>query len=133
MAQAVISRAEEDGRLKPGDTVVEYTGGSTGASLALVCAAKGYPLVVTMADSFSIERRKLSMLLLAQDGEKLVQAGVDPADAVEGLAVGVRDAADDRLLEHGILLVDDPRALGVGERRPHMEPHVVVARELDRA
>ena len=42
MAQAVISRAEEDGRLKPGDTVVEYTGGSTGASLALVCAAKGY-------------------------------------------------------------------------------------------
>ena len=42
MALAVISRAEEDGRLKPGDTVVEYTGGSTGASLALVCAAKGY-------------------------------------------------------------------------------------------
>ena len=42
MAQAVIARAEEDGRLKPGDTVVEYTGGSTGTSLALVCAAKGY-------------------------------------------------------------------------------------------
>jgi cysteine synthase len=41
MALAVISRAEEDGRLRPGDTVVEYTGGSTGASLALVCAAKG--------------------------------------------------------------------------------------------
>ena len=59
--------------------------------------------------------------------------GVDPADAVEGLAVRVRDAADDRLLEHGILLVDDPRSLGVGERRPHVQPHVVVARELDRA
>ena len=43
MAQAVIARAEEDGRLKPGDTVVEYTGGSTGASLALVCAAQGLP------------------------------------------------------------------------------------------
>ena len=42
MAHAVIARAEADGRLKPGDTVVEYTGGSTGASLALVCAAKGY-------------------------------------------------------------------------------------------
>jgi cysteine synthase A len=42
MAQAVISRAEEDGRLKPGDTVVEYTGGSTGASLALVCAAQSW-------------------------------------------------------------------------------------------
>ena len=44
MAQALISRAEENGRLKPGDTVVEYTGGSTGASLALICAAKGYRL-----------------------------------------------------------------------------------------
>jgi cysteine synthase A len=42
MALAVISRAEQDGRLRPGGTVVEYTGGSTGASLALVCAAKGY-------------------------------------------------------------------------------------------
>ena len=49
MAQAVISRAEADGRLKPGDTVVEYTGGSTGASLALVCAAKGYRIrIVTL-------------------------------------------------------------------------------------
>src|ERR1700674_5732524 len=44
MALAVISRAEEVGRLRPGDTVVEYTGGSTGAALALVCAAKGYRL-----------------------------------------------------------------------------------------
>ena len=50
MAHAVISRAEEDGRLKPGDTVVEYTGGSTGASLALVCAAKGYPLQIVSSD-----------------------------------------------------------------------------------
>jgi cysteine synthase A len=41
MAQAMISRAEEDGRLKPGDTIVEYTGGSTGISLALICVAKG--------------------------------------------------------------------------------------------
>src|SRR5689334_5600957 len=44
MALAVLGRAEADGRLKPGDTVVEYTGGSTGASLAFVCAAKGYPI-----------------------------------------------------------------------------------------
>src|SRR5258708_6601613 len=44
MTNAVIARAEEDGRLKPGDTVIEYTGGSTGASLALVCAARGYRL-----------------------------------------------------------------------------------------
>jgi cysteine synthase A len=56
MAHAVISRAEEDGRLKPGDTVVEYTGGSTGASLALVCAAKGYRLKIVTSDAFSQEK-----------------------------------------------------------------------------
>jgi cysteine synthase A len=57
MALAVISRAEEDGRLKRGDTVVEYTGGSTGASLALVCAAKGYRLQIVTSDAFSKEKR----------------------------------------------------------------------------
>lgn len=56
MAQTVISKAEEDGRLKPGDTVVEYTGGSTGASLALVCAAKGYRLQIISSDAFSREK-----------------------------------------------------------------------------
>ena len=56
MAQAVISRAEEDGRLKPGDTIVEYTGGSTGTSLALVCAAKGYRLQIVSSDAFSQEK-----------------------------------------------------------------------------
>jgi cysteine synthase A len=56
MAQAVISRAEADGRLKPGGTVVEYTGGSTGASLALVCAAKGYRLKIVSSDAFSPEK-----------------------------------------------------------------------------
>ncbi|HEV7240310.1 MAG TPA: cysteine synthase family protein [Thermoanaerobaculia bacterium] len=56
MAHAVISRAEEDGRLKPGDTVVEYTGGSTGASLALVCAAKGYRIKIVSSDAFSPEK-----------------------------------------------------------------------------
>ena len=56
MAVAVIARAEADGRLKPGDTVVEYTGGSTGASLALVCAAKGYPIHIVSSDAFSREK-----------------------------------------------------------------------------
>jgi cysteine synthase A len=56
MAQAVISRAEEQGRLRPGDTVVEYTGGSTGASLALVCAAKGYRIRIVSSDAFSQEK-----------------------------------------------------------------------------
>jgi cysteine synthase A len=56
MAGAVISRAEQDGRLKPGDTVVEYTGGSTGASLALVCAARGYRIRIVSSDAFSREK-----------------------------------------------------------------------------
>jgi cysteine synthase len=56
MAHAVISRAEQDGRLRPGDTVVEYTGGSTGASLALVCAAKGYRIKIVSSDAFSPEK-----------------------------------------------------------------------------
>jgi len=56
MAQAVIARAEQDGRLKPGDTVIEYTGGSTGASLALVCAAKGYRIHIVSSDAFSQEK-----------------------------------------------------------------------------
>jgi cysteine synthase len=56
MAHAVISRAEEDGRLTPGDTVVEYTGGSTGTSLALVCAAKGYRIQIVSSDAFSREK-----------------------------------------------------------------------------
>jgi cysteine synthase A len=56
MARAVISRAEEDGRLKPGDTLVEYTGGSTGTSLALVCAARGYRLRIVSSDAFSREK-----------------------------------------------------------------------------
>jgi cysteine synthase A len=57
MALAVIERAEADGRLKPGDTIVEYTGGSTGTSLALVCAAKGYPIKIVTSDAFSKEKR----------------------------------------------------------------------------
>jgi len=57
MAHAVISRAEEDGRLKPGGTVVEYTGGSTGTSLAFVCAARGYRIRIVTSDAFSREKR----------------------------------------------------------------------------
>lgn len=55
-AQAMISRAEDDGRLKAGDTVVEYTGGSTGASLALVCAAKGYRIHIVTSTAFSQDK-----------------------------------------------------------------------------
>jgi cysteine synthase len=59
LAVSIIEEAERRGDLKPGQTIVEATSGNTGIGLAMVCAAKGYPLVVTMADSFSIERRKL--------------------------------------------------------------------------
>lgn len=58
MAVAVVSAAEADGRLKPGVTMVEYTGGSTGASLAMVCAAKGYSIKLITSDAFSPEKRK---------------------------------------------------------------------------
>src|SRR5262245_59069889 len=57
MALAMIEAAERDGRLKPGQRVVEYTGGSTGVSLALVCAARGYPLSIVTSDAFSLEKR----------------------------------------------------------------------------
>ena len=56
MALAVISMAEADGRLRPGDTVIEYTGGSTGASLAFVCAAKGYRIRIVSSDAFSQDK-----------------------------------------------------------------------------
>lgn len=56
MAVATIDRAEKTGRLKPGDTIVEYTGGSTGASLAMVCAAKGYNIHVVSSTAFSAEK-----------------------------------------------------------------------------
>src|SRR5476651_1693298 len=66
LALGVIEAAEKSGALKPGQTVVEATSGNTGIGLALVCAAKGYPLVVTMADSFSVERRRLMRFLGAK-------------------------------------------------------------------
>jgi cysteine synthase A len=66
LALGIIEAAERDGSLKPGQTVIEATSGNTGIGLAMVCAAKGYPLVVTMAESFSIERRKLMRFLGAK-------------------------------------------------------------------
>ncbi|MHB1102096.1 MAG: cysteine synthase A [Devosia sp.] len=66
LALGVIEAAERDGTLRPGQTVVEATSGNTGIGLAMVCAAKGYPLVVTMAESFSMERRKLMRFLGAK-------------------------------------------------------------------
>src|SRR5580698_4723732 len=66
LALGVIEDAERSGKLKPGQTVVEATSGNTGIGLAMVCAQKGYPLVVTMAEPFSVERRKLMRFLGAK-------------------------------------------------------------------
>jgi cysteine synthase A len=66
LALGIIEAAEKSGQLKPGQTVVEATSGNTGIGLAMVCAAKGYPLVVTMAEQFSVERRRLMRFLGAK-------------------------------------------------------------------
>jgi cysteine synthase A len=89
LAVSIIEEAERSGALKPGQTVVEATSGNTGIGLAMVCAAKGYPLVVTMADSFSIERRKLMRFLgakvvltpRAEKGFGMYQKAVELAEA----------------------------------------------------
>jgi len=66
LALGVIEAAEKAGALKPGQTVIEATSGNTGIGLAMVCAAKGYPLVVTMSEAFSVERRRLMRFLGAK-------------------------------------------------------------------
>jgi cysteine synthase A len=89
LALNIIEEAERTGALKPGQTVVEATSGNTGIGLAMVCAQKGYPLVVTMADSFSIERRKLMRMLgakvvltpRAQKGFGMYRKAVELAEA----------------------------------------------------
>jgi len=88
MARAVIEHAERTGELKPGQTVIEATSGNTGIGLAMVCAQKGYPLVVTMAESFSVERRKLLRFLgakvvltpAAEKGTGMLQKAVELAE-----------------------------------------------------
>ena len=89
LAISIIEEAERRGELKPGQTVVEASSGNTGIGLAMVCAAKGYPLVVIMADSFSIERRKLMRFLGAKvvltprtaKGFGMIQKAKELADA----------------------------------------------------
>jgi cysteine synthase A len=89
MAEAVITRAEADGRLRPGYTVIEYTGGSTGTSLALVCAAKEYRIRIVTSDAFSQEKRDhmaalgAELTLVPSDGgrttKKLILDMIDTA------------------------------------------------------
>jgi cysteine synthase len=88
LALGVIEDAEKTGKLKPGQTVIEATSGNTGIGLAMVCAQKGYPLVVTMAETFSVERRRLMRFLGARivltpaagGGTGMVQKAVELAE-----------------------------------------------------
>src|SRR6185312_15579311 len=91
LALGVIEAAEKSGELKPGQTVIEATSGNTGIGLAMVCAAKGYPLVLTMAEPFSVERRKLMRFL----GAKVI---VTPAAE---RAVGMVNKAVELAKAHG--------------------------------
>ena len=94
LAIAIIEDAEDRGELQPGQTVVEATSGNTGIALAMVCAAKGYPFVAVMAESFSIERRKLMRAL----GAKVV---LTPKEAKgTGMVVKAKELAD----SHGWVL-----------------------------
>jgi cysteine synthase A len=89
LALGVIEAAEKSGELKPGQTVIEATSGNTGIGLAMVCAQKGYPLVVTMAETFSVERRKLMRFLgakvvltpAAERGMGMVKKAVELAES----------------------------------------------------
>jgi cysteine synthase A len=88
LALGIIEAAERTGTLRPGQTVVEATSGNTGIGLAMVCAQKGYPLVIVMAESFSVERRKLMRFL----GAKVV---LTPAAAKgTGMVAKARELAD---------------------------------------
>jgi cysteine synthase A len=94
LALGVIEDAERTGKLKPGQTVIEATSGNTGIGLAMVCAQKGYPLVVTMAESFSVERRKLMRFL----GAKVV---ITPASE---RGTGMVTKAEELAAKHGWFL-----------------------------
>jgi cysteine synthase A len=102
MAQAVISRAEADGRLKPGGTVIEYTGGSTGTSLALICAAKGYRLRIVSSDAFS--REKLDHM--AALGAELILVPSEGGQTTKKLILDMVDTARKLSEEPGSFLVD---------------------------
>src|SRR5471032_2764561 len=88
LAIAIIEDAEKTGALKPGQTVVEATSGNTGIALAMVCAAKGYPLVALMVESFSVERRRIMRML----GAKVILTPA--ASRGQGMVAKARELAE---------------------------------------
>jgi cysteine synthase A len=114
LALGIIEAAEKSGELKPGQTVIEATSGNTGIGLAMVCAATGHPLVVTMAESFSVERRKLMRFL----GAKVV---LTPASM---RAVGMVKMAQDLAAKNGWFLArqfENPANPDIHERTTAQE------------
>jgi cysteine synthase len=114
MALAMMEGAERDGLLSPGDTVVEYTGGSTGPALALVCRAKGYRALIVMADCFTEERFQLLRAL---------GADVDEIPSVEGRPkVTAQDIAN--MVERAALLAKRPGHYATDQfNNPYIVPH----------
>ncbi len=120
LAIAIIEDAERRGALKPGQTVIEATSGNTGIALAMVCAAKGYPFVAVMVETFSVERRKIMRMLgakvvltpAAERGSGMVRRAKELADDAhlgmfeerKGQAVAV---ADTGLVEHATAVDED--------------------------
>lgn len=96
MARAVIDGAEKSGKLHPGDTVVEYTGGSTGISLAFVCAAKGYPIKIVFSDVFSQEKG----LTMRAFGAQIV--------TIPGRGKGITERLIKRMIEETIHIGQQP-------------------------
>jgi cysteine synthase A len=94
LALAIIEQGEKDGTLKPGDTVVEATSGNTGIAVAMMCAQRGYKCVITMAEPFSVERRKIMRML----GAKVI---VTPK---AGKGSGMVRKAEELCAEHGWFL-----------------------------
>jgi cysteine synthase A len=102
MALAVIQRAESDGRLKPGGTVVDYTGGSTGASLALVCAARGYRIRIVTSDAFSREKRDQ----MAAFGAELILVPSEDGKTTKQLILNMIEKARELSREPGVYWTD---------------------------
>jgi cysteine synthase len=124
MALAMVEAAEADGRLRPGGSVVEYTGGSTGVSLALVCAAKRIPLQIVTSDAFSKEKRDHMTAL----GARLTLVASPTGGTTKALTLEMIETArrlasapfGDEIPEHSVVrqhVVRDYRALGIGRRR----------------
>ena len=113
LALGVIEAAERDGLLRPGQTVVEATSGNTGIGLAMVCAERGYPLVIVMAENFSVERRRLMRFL----GARVILTPA--AEKGTGMVAKARELAE----AHGWFLVPPVRERGQRrDPRPHHRP-----------